>query len=481
MIKKFLCILFSLFTVLNTFAADKFQVGDLYYTVISESEVQVVAQDITNNYPGLTNCTIPESITYQNITYKVTEIAFNAFNNAANLTSVTIPASVEYVGENESAYIPNESNAFYNTLKLNRIEVEEGSSNYISIDGVLFTKDKKMLISYPTAKEGTKYTIPEGVEKIGTYAFNGCSFSEIVFPGTLQILCFAAFHDCSKVTTVVCYATTPPVGTYDYTFSNTAQELLYVPEGAIQVYRESALWRNFKAILGIPSSVVILDESNDNTLSQLQKLGGQTIDVQLNRQFDADGAWYTLCLPFSLTEQQVAESLGKGCALMKLDYAQQRSSEDLYVHFASATTLEAGTPYLFKPANALTPPIFKSVVIGYQTDKENTIATPDKFVSMTGIYAPTQVPADKWYLGPDNTLYQSQGKVTSKGFRAYFSLSTSLPSKIRARVVMNNELPTDIDDIQVDTDVLPQKVLENGQVYILRGGHKYNLQGQVVE
>ena len=46
---------------------------------------------------------------------------------------------------------------------------------------------------------------------------------------------------------------------------------------------------------------------------------------------------------------------------------------------------------------------------------------------------------------------------------------------------MNNELPTDIDDIQVDTDVLPQKVLENGQVYILRGGHKYNLQGQVVE
>lgn len=485
MIKKFLCILFSLFTVLNTFAADKFKVGELYYSIISEDKktVKVEAQTIgKENYADLTNCAIPSTISYSNMTYSVIEIAFNAFNNAANLTSVTIPASVIYVGENESSYIPNESNAFYNAPKLNKIEVEEGNPNYSSTDGVLFTKDKKMLILYPTTKEGTRYRIPEGVEKIGTYAFNGCSFSEIVFPGTLQILCFAAFHDCSKVTTVVCYATTPPVGTYDYTFSNTAQELLYVPEGAIQVYRESALWRNFKAILGIPSSVVILDESNDNTLSQLQKLGGQTIDVQLNRQFDADGAWYTLCLPFSLTEQQVAESLGKGCALMKLDYAQQRSSEDLYVHFASATTLEAGTPYLFKPANALTPPpIFKGVVIEYQTDKENTIATPNKLVSMTGIYAPTQVPADKWYLGPDNTLYQPQGKVTSKGFRAYFSLSTSLPSNIRARVVMNNELPTDIDDIQVDTDVLPQKVLENGQVYILRGGHKYNLQGQVVE
>ena len=100
---------------------------------------------------------------------------------------------------------------------------------------------------------------------------------------------------------------------------------------------------------------------------------------------------------------------------------------------------------------------------------------------MTGIYAPAQVPDGKWYLGPNNTLYQPQGIVSSKGFRAYFSLSTSLPSNIRARVVMNNEMPTDVDDIQGNMDSVPLKVLENGQVYILRGGHKYNLQGQVVE
>lgn len=481
MIKKFLCILFSLFMVLNTFAADKFQVGDLYYSIIAESEVQVVAQDITNNYPGLINCTIPESITSQNITYKVTGIAYNAFNSAKDLSFIHIPKTITKI-ENEANDKGTrlEWNAFYNTPKLARIEVDKGNPNYTDEYGVLFNKSKSMLIVYPKTKTEDLYIIPDGVERIDAYAFWQCSFTEIILPSSLKMLGMMAFYECKNLRKITCYAIEPPKESVGWGFVNTKQETLYVPKGSLETYKADNLWQTFLPNI-FEISMVYLDEKNKNTLQQLDGLKGQIVDVELNRSFDTDGAWYTLCLPFSLTEQQIAESLGEGCALMKLDYAQLRSSEDLYVHFASATTLEAGIPYLFKPANALTPPIFKGVVIEYQTDKENTIATPDKLVSMTGIYAPTQVPADKWYLGPDNTLYQPQGKVISKGFRAYFSLSTSLPSKIRARVVMNNELPTDIDDIQVDTDVLPQKVLENGQVYIFRGGHKYNLQGQVVE
>ena len=478
--KQVFGVLLSLFMALNTFADDKFKVGDLYYSITSEENktVKVEAERTgVNNYANLTDCIIPSTIQYNNTTYSVTEIAFNAFNNAANLTSVTIPASVEYVGENESAYTPNESNVFYNALKLNAIVVDPDNKDYTSIDGVLLTKDKKMLISYPTTKSETKYVIPDGVEKIGTYAFNACSFSEIVLPSSLTKLCMAAFYNCSKITTIVCYATTPPAETYGWTFAYTAQELLYVPEEAVETYKSNSLWGDFKDILPIPSSIVILDESNDETPTQLQTLEGQTVDAQLNRSFVADGAWYTLCLPFALTADEVAESFGQ-CELMKLDHSQKQGEDVLYIHFNTATTVEVGTPYLFRPANTINSPVFKGVTIEANVSTE--LAPADGLVSMTGTYSPMQVPEGKWYLGPNNTLYQPQGTVNTKGFRAYFTLAKSLGNKVRARVVMNEHITTDFDLVTNDTATV-QKIIETGQVYIIRNGVRYNLQGQVIE
>lgn len=476
--KQVFCVLLSLFMALNTFAADKFKVGDLYYSITSEENktVKVEAQTGGNdNYASLTNCDIPSAISYAGKNYAVTGIAFNAFNNTANLTTIKIPASVKNI-EIVGTEFP-EWNVFYNALKLCDIIVDEQNEHYTSIDGVLLTKDKKMLISYPTQKDGTKYRIPDGVEKIGTYAFNACSFSEIVLPSSLTTLCMAAFYNCSKITTIVCYATTPPKETYGWTFAYTAQELLYVPAEAVETYKKSSLWGNFKDILAIPSDIVILDESSEDTPTQLSTLDRQTVDAQLNRSFVADGAWYTLCLPFSLTEDKIAESFGQ-CELMKLDHSQKQGEDVLYIHFNTATTIEAGVPYLFRPANTINSPIFKGVTIDVNASIE--LAPADGLVSMTGTYSPMVVPDGKWYLGPNNTLYQPQGEVRSKGFRAYFTLAESLGNKVRARVVMNEHITTDFDLITADT-AAAQKIIENGQVYIIRNGVKYNLQGQTIE
>lgn len=470
------CCLFSLSMALNTFAADKFQVGDLYYSIISEENktVKVEAESVTNNYNKLVECTIPGEITYNGATYSVTGIAYDAFNNVANLISVTIPATILNIDTISLSHF--EANAFYNSLKLKSINVDANNPNYMSMDGVLFTKDKKMLISYPTTKDETRYVVPDGVVKIGTYAFNACSFSEIVLPSSLTTLCFASFHQCSQVTTIVCYATTPPVETYGWTFAYTAQELLYVPEDAVQAYTDSELWGNFKDILPILNSVVVLDESNDKTSAQLQTMAGKTIDAQLNRSFVADGAWYTLCLPFALTADEVAESFGQ-CELMKLDHSQKQSEDLLYIHFNTATAVEAGTPYLFRPASTINSPVFKGVAINMQA--ATVLAPADGLVSMTGTYSPMQVPDGKWYLGPNNTLYQPQSTVNTKGFRAYFALAPSLGNKVRARVVMNGQISTDFDLITTDSATV-RKVIEDGQVYIVRNGVKYNLQGQKV-
>ena len=191
-----------------------------------------------------------------------------------------------------------------------------------------------------------------------------------------------------------------------------------------------------------------MDEASADTPTQLRSLEGEYVYAQLNRSFEVDGAWYTLCLPFALTADEVAESFGQ-CELMKLDHSQKQSEDLLYIHFNTVTTVEAGTPYLFRPANTVNSPVFKGVTIG------------------------------KWYLGPNNTLYQPQGTVNTKGFRAYFALAPSLGNKVRARVVMNGQISTDFDLITTDSATV-RKVIEDGQVYIVRNGVKYNLQGQKI-
>ena len=43
--------------------------------------------------------TIPETVTYNDLTYSVTSIGTNAFTYCSELTSVTIPNSVSFIGE----------------------------------------------------------------------------------------------------------------------------------------------------------------------------------------------------------------------------------------------------------------------------------------------------------------------------------------------------------------------------------------------
>lgn len=51
------------------------------------------------------------------------------------------------------------------------IFVESANESYMSSQGVLFTKDGKTLVAYPSAKEDSEYIVPDGVEKIEWRAF----------------------------------------------------------------------------------------------------------------------------------------------------------------------------------------------------------------------------------------------------------------------------------------------------------------------
>ena len=99
-----------------------------------------------------------------------------------------------------------EETSFYNLKKLQKVTVDPANPRYRDIDGVLFTKDGKTLLLYP-ARYGTAegadpavYTVPEGVERIATFAFLKIEvLRDLTLPSSLREIGDMAFFGCSRL------------------------------------------------------------------------------------------------------------------------------------------------------------------------------------------------------------------------------------------------------------------------------------------
>ena len=96
----------------------------------------------------------------------ITFIPGTAFYEANNCTDVYVPESVEII---ETVVSP-----FSDMDSVERINVDENSPYYKSIDGIVFSKDGKTLVVYPQNKKLTEYTVPDSVEEIAESAFVAC-------------------------------------------------------------------------------------------------------------------------------------------------------------------------------------------------------------------------------------------------------------------------------------------------------------------
>ncbi|MBQ8393935.1 MAG: leucine-rich repeat protein [Clostridia bacterium] len=111
-------------------------------------------------------------------------------------------------------------------FSLEYIGVDPNNPNYKSVDGVLYSKDGKSLVRYPTNKIDESFAIPDGVTFIHPLAFERCeklksitipdgvtsigigAFSEvislesIVIPDTVKKIERAAFYKCNSLKSV---------------------------------------------------------------------------------------------------------------------------------------------------------------------------------------------------------------------------------------------------------------------------------------
>ncbi|MBR5562464.1 MAG: leucine-rich repeat protein [Clostridia bacterium] len=79
------------------------------------------------------------------------------------------------------------------------------SNEYFCTDenGVIFNKDKTLLVGYPRMNKSASYSVPEGVEIIAGDAFKNCdNLTEIHIPESVKTIGEYAFRECENITSV---------------------------------------------------------------------------------------------------------------------------------------------------------------------------------------------------------------------------------------------------------------------------------------
>ncbi len=249
---------------------------------------------------GLSSVTIPNS---------VTSIGYYAFYGCSGLTSVTIPNSVTEIG----------NAAFSGCSGLASIKVSSGNTVYDSrndCNAIIDTKSNTLVCgckntiipnsvtsigssAFDGCKGLTSVTIPNSVTSIGSYAFYGCSgLTSVTIPNSVTSIGERAFYNCSGLTSVTIPNSVTEIGSYAFsdneslynievhwiepivinenTFSNY-NATLKVPMVSLSKYQSAEVWKKFKNIKGINTSVVKCIDCTQTTVSLM--ITDDNIDV----------------------------------------------------------------------------------------------------------------------------------------------------------------------------------------------------------
>ena len=204
----------------------------------------------------------------------VTSIARSAFDGCLNLTAITIPDSVNSIGSytfagclkltsvNIPASVTNlSSNVFYNCDNLRSISVDENNAEYASVDGVLFNKEKTMLLEYPGGKKG-HYAIPNHVAVIGSSAFVGNKgLTSVDISKNMTEIPYNAFSGCSNLVTVNIPDSVKMIGGRTFYGCTNLTEIV-IPESVTRIGYANFVYCTALTSVTIPSSVTSIGEDN---------------------------------------------------------------------------------------------------------------------------------------------------------------------------------------------------------------------------
>ena len=185
--------------------------------IIPDSVTEIESLELVGDtsYSAFRNCTSLNSITLPN---KLTKIGTGAFNNCTGLTSITIPNSVTYLG---GLYL----GGFNRCTGLTSITIPNSVTELGGFNGCTGL---------------TSVSIPNSIKTLGSFAFNDCTgLTSITIPNSVTYL--DGFNRCTGLTSVIIENEEGAVKIGEYAFKDTNAKITYVgkpKDGALRIMVE---------------------------------------------------------------------------------------------------------------------------------------------------------------------------------------------------------------------------------------------------
>jgi hypothetical protein len=195
--------------------------------------------------------------------------------------------------------------------------------------------------------------------------------------------------------------------------------------------------------------------------AKIKEYDQTAVHFKLKRSFVADDTWYTICLPFNVAKEQLAEVFGGENVELRTFHHMVGT----VMYFKPVYDLAAGVPYLIKPNKNLDNLLFENVKIDMAAHPDLQVGADGYF--MKGTYQATELNPDgtNLFLGDNNTFFRpSENDHRMKGTRVYFIIPRKAVGK-----VLSYDTETIVDgivDVEVNSQSNSQKVYNINGVYV---------------
>lgn len=180
-----------------------------------------------------------------------------------------------------------EFEALSSAQNLERIEVDENNKYFTDIDGVLFSKDKKVLLCIPANYSGNEYSIPKGTVCAQSLIYN--NLEVLTIPETLEMIDidynYPAWYYSSD--NIASYKLKSINVKSSNKYFKSQDGVLYSKDGSeLLIFPENSDITEFK----VPSSVKTIKRFYTNRMKNLQKLyvGKNVKTIEMESDYDYD-------------------------------------------------------------------------------------------------------------------------------------------------------------------------------------------------
>lgn len=398
-----------------------FSIGKLKYKVTDtlSKEVNISSGILTGSI------TIPDSVPYDNQTYKVTAIKDEGFSNTKDIDTVTLGSNIKEIG----------IKAFYKCSDLKCVTLN---------DTITTIKEKAFAT---TVNLTCPLTFPSTLESLGFHAFYGCNVESYTFEGDAPEFIPEEGKGTTEKASIL----------FGTTISNAPDKKFYIECGN----RTFDDW-NITCEEDCPSTTINAGNQYADDDTRFKKITYKRIFTP--------GVWETLYLPFDLEDMTVTIDTVKGGepVTFSVNYPWQPGKGG-YFHLAvrngeyfdyvqNGSKLQGHTAYIIQfPSEA-----FSGVTVTFTSDGYTDINTPFTQQGATtehNMYGNTTLKKQKlnnpsYYLGTDNNFKYADTQ-TLNPFECYLTPIVETQSYVNPRMMSvrfrpQSDVTTDVPNINTD-------------------------------